>query len=54
MQETAAAGGQKYAELCALAYRQAISAHKLVTDKEGNLLFLSKEQIQTSVRQAAI
>ena len=43
MQETAAAGGQKYAELCALAYRQAISAHKLVTDKEGNLLFLSKE-----------
>ena len=43
MQETAAAGGQKYAELCALAYRQAISAHKLVADKEGNLLFLSKE-----------
>lgn len=43
MQETAAAGGQKYAELCALAYRQAVSAHKLVTDKEGNLLFLSKE-----------
>jgi len=29
--------------LCALAYRQAIAAHKLVTDKEGNLLFLSKE-----------
>ena len=43
MQETAAAGGQKYAELCALAYRQAVSAHKLVTDKEGNLLFFSKE-----------
>lgn len=43
MQETEAAGGQKYAELCALAYRQAVSAHKLVTDKEGNLLFLSKE-----------
>lgn len=43
MQETMAAGGQKYAELCALAYRQAVSAHKLVTDKEGNLLFLSKE-----------
>ncbi len=43
MQEAAAAGGQKYAELCAIAYRQAISAHKLVTDKDGNLLFLSKE-----------
>ncbi|MBP3519646.1 MAG: DUF4965 domain-containing protein [Parabacteroides sp.] len=43
MQETMAAGGQKYAELCALAYRQAVSAHKLVTDQEGNLLFLSKE-----------
>jgi len=37
------AGGQKYAELCALAYRQAISAHKLVKDKTGNILFLSKE-----------
>lgn len=36
-------GGKKYAELCALAYRQAIAAHKLITDKEGNLLFLSKE-----------
>ena len=36
-------GGEKYARLCALAYRQAIAAHKLVSDKEGNLLFLSKE-----------
>ena len=43
MQETAATSGQEYAELCALAYRQAIGAHKLVTDKEGNLLFFSKE-----------
>lgn len=43
MSETTAAGGKKYAELCALAYRQSISAHKLVTDKDGNLLFLSKE-----------
>jgi Glycogen debranching enzyme len=41
--DAAASGGQKYAELCALAYRQAIAAHKLVTDKKGNLLFLSKE-----------
>jgi len=37
------AGGQKYAELCALAYRQSIAAHKLLNDKEGNILFLSKE-----------
>ena len=43
MAEAVAAGGQKYAELCALAYRQAIAAHKLVTDPEGNLLFFSKE-----------
>lgn len=43
MQETEKAGGKEYAELCALAYRQSIAAHKLTTDKDGNLLFLSKE-----------
>lgn len=43
MREATASGGRKYAELCALAYRQAVAAHKLVTDKKGNLLFLSKE-----------
>lgn len=37
------AGGKEYAELCALAYRQAISAHKLVEAQNGDLLFLSKE-----------
>lgn len=37
------AGGEKYAELCELAYRQSVSAHKLLKDKEGNTLFLSKE-----------
>ncbi len=37
------AGGKKYAELCALAYRQAIAAHKLVEAPNGDLLFLSKE-----------
>lgn len=36
-------GGEKYAELCALVYRQAIAAHKLVKDKNGTLLFFSKE-----------
>ena len=43
MTDVEKAGGKEYAELCALAYRQAISAHKLIEDKEGNLLFLSKE-----------
>lgn len=36
-------GGKEYAELCALAYRQSISAHKLVESKDAGLLFLSKE-----------
>ncbi|SDX35003.1 glutaminase family protein [Paenibacillus sp. CF384] len=35
--------GEKYADLLALSYRQAIAAHKLVTDTDGELLFLSKE-----------
>ncbi|NDV64791.1 glutaminase family protein [Bacteroides sp. 224] len=43
MKEAQAAGGKEYAELCALAYRQAISAHKLVETPNGDLAFLSKE-----------
>lgn len=43
MTDAVEAGGVKYAELCALAYRQAISAHKLVKDENGTLLFFSKE-----------
>jgi hypothetical protein len=37
------AGGEKYAALCALAFRQSIAAHKLLKDKDGNILFFSKE-----------
>ena len=43
MEDARKAGGKKYAELCALAYRQAIAAHKLVQAPNGDLLWLSKE-----------
>lgn len=43
MDEAIAVGGRKYAELCALAYRQSVAAHKLVEAPNGELLFLSKE-----------
>lgn len=36
-------GGEEYAFLCHLSYRQSVSAHKLITDETGNLIFLSKE-----------
>lgn len=36
-------GGRQYAELCALAYRQAYSAHKLVQLPGGDIAFFSKE-----------
>ena len=36
-------GGEQYAELLSLAYRQVIAAHKLVIDTNGELLYVSKE-----------
>lgn len=41
--ETLQAGGQQYADLCLLAFRQSVAAHKLTKDSLGNILFLSKE-----------
>ena len=41
--QEAAAKGENYKNIVSLAYRQAIGAHKLVADKDGNILFLSKE-----------
>jgi len=37
------AGGEKYAEILEIAYRQSIAAHKVAVTKEGELLFISKE-----------
>ena len=37
------AGNQKYAEILSGSYRHVIAAHKLFKDKDGNLLFFSKE-----------
>ena len=36
-------GGDEYAFLCVMSYRHAIAAHKLITDEDQTLIFLSKE-----------
>jgi hypothetical protein len=36
-------GGEKYAQLAALAYRQTLAAHKLVADTDGSAMFFPKE-----------
>ncbi|RZL10782.1 MAG: DUF4965 domain-containing protein, partial [Pedobacter sp.] len=42
-EDALASGGEAYARLCIMAYRQAITAHKLVKSPQGEILFLSKE-----------
>jgi hypothetical protein len=43
MADLTRAGGEEYAKLCALAYRQTIAAHKLTRDVDGTPLLFSKE-----------
>jgi hypothetical protein len=43
MQDLRQSGGEAYAHLSALAFRQCIAAHKLVADLDGTPLFFSKE-----------
>lgn len=43
IKEAVESGGKEYADLLSLAYRQAVSAHKLVQAENGNLYFISKE-----------
>lgn len=42
-QRTKDCGGEKYAELLLLSYRQILAAHKLVIDENGEVLYISKE-----------
>ncbi len=36
-------GGEKYAEILSLSYRQVMAAHKISLDENGEILFISKE-----------
>ncbi len=42
-QQTKSAGGEEYAKMCELAYRQSMAACKLAADPQGKPLFFTKE-----------
>ncbi|MGO4545695.1 DUF4965 domain-containing protein [Paenibacillus sp. 2TAB23] len=42
-EESRVEGGSHYSDILSLSYRQAIAAHKLVNDENGEILFFSKE-----------
>ena len=42
-EKAAECGGEKYADLVSLAYRQFLAAHKLALDEKGELIYISKE-----------
>jgi hypothetical protein len=43
MSDLRKAGGDRYAQLAALAYRQTLAAHKLVADADGTAMYFPKE-----------
>ncbi len=43
MGDMAKVGGEKYAQLAVLAYRQTLAAHKLAADSDGTAMFFPKE-----------
>ena len=43
MSDMAKVGGEKYAQLAVLAYRQTLAAHKLAADSDGTAMFFPKE-----------
>jgi hypothetical protein len=43
LRDLTSAGGEKYAKMCALVYRQCLAAHKLASDENGMPLIFPKE-----------